>query len=151
MPQEPEVLRLVQAYQDIWFSHFPALSRRAEWHIAHHLCMRGRNGAPVGELYGLAKQIFLKPERKFSRKLREVLLAVEIERNFSKQEILQFYLNQVYFGEGAYGAQAAARNYFGKEISDLSLAEDGIARLFADGGMYLPDGEGIQYLQLRLL
>jgi hypothetical protein len=59
MPQEPEVLRLLQAYQDIWFSHFPALSRRAEWHIAHHLCMRGRNGAPVGELYGLAKQIFL--------------------------------------------------------------------------------------------
>jgi hypothetical protein len=59
MPQEPEVLRLLQAYQDIWFSHFAALSRRAEWHIVHHLCMRGRNGAPVGELYGLAKQIFL--------------------------------------------------------------------------------------------
>lgn len=59
MPHEPEVLRLLQAYQDIWFSHFPALSRRAEWHIVHHLCMRGRNGAPVGELYGLAKQIFL--------------------------------------------------------------------------------------------
>ena len=71
----------------------------------------------------LAKQIFLKPERKFSRKLREVLLAVEIERNFSKQEILQFYLNQVYFGEGAYGAQAAARNYFGKEIAELPLAD----------------------------
>jgi penicillin-binding protein 1A len=71
----------------------------------------------------LAKQVFLKPERRFSRKLREVLLAVEIERNFSKQEILQFYLNQVYFGEGAYGAQAAARNYFGKEISDLSLGD----------------------------
>ena len=59
MPQEPDILRLVQAYQDIWFSHFPALSRRAEWHIVHHLCMRGRGGAPVGELYGLAKQIFL--------------------------------------------------------------------------------------------
>jgi hypothetical protein len=59
MPKEPEVLRLLQAYQDIWFSHFPMLSRRAEWHIAHHLCMRGRNGSPVGELYGLAKQIFL--------------------------------------------------------------------------------------------
>jgi hypothetical protein len=59
MPQEAEVLRLLQAYQDIWFSHFPTLSRRAEWHIAHHLCMRGRGGAPVGELYGLAKQIFL--------------------------------------------------------------------------------------------
>jgi penicillin-binding protein 1A len=71
----------------------------------------------------LAKQIFLKPERKFSRKVREVLLALQIERNFSKQEILQFYLNQVYFGEGAYGAQSAARNYFGKDISELSLAD----------------------------
>ncbi|MBI3289744.1 MAG: transglycosylase domain-containing protein [Elusimicrobia bacterium] len=49
----------------------------------------------------LAKQIFLKPERKFTRKLREVLLALQIERNFSKPEILQLYLNQVYFGEGA--------------------------------------------------
>ncbi|MDE2509548.1 MAG: transglycosylase domain-containing protein, partial [Elusimicrobia bacterium] len=71
----------------------------------------------------LAKQIFLKPERKISRKIREVLLALEIERNFSKQEILQLYLNQVYFGEGAYGAQSAARNYFGKEVSELSLAD----------------------------
>ncbi len=71
----------------------------------------------------LAKQIFLKPERKFSRKIREVLLALQIEKNFSKQEILQFYLNQVYFGEGAYGAQSAARNYFGKEVSDLTLAD----------------------------
>ncbi|MDX6770063.1 MAG: PBP1A family penicillin-binding protein [Elusimicrobiota bacterium] len=71
----------------------------------------------------LAKQIFLKPERKLSRKMREVLLAIQIERNFSKPEILQFYLNQVYFGEGAYGAQAAARNYFGKEIGELTLSE----------------------------
>ncbi|MBI3565766.1 MAG: transglycosylase domain-containing protein, partial [Elusimicrobia bacterium] len=71
----------------------------------------------------LAKQIFLKPERKISRKIREVFLALQIERNFSKQEILQFYLNQVYFGEGAYGAQSAARNYFGKEVSDMTLAD----------------------------
>ncbi len=71
----------------------------------------------------LAKQIFLKPEKKFSRKIREVLLALQIERNFSKQEILQFYLNQVYFGEGAYGAQSAARNYFGKDIADLTLGD----------------------------
>jgi penicillin-binding protein 1A len=71
----------------------------------------------------LAKQIFLKPERKLSRKLREILLAIQIERNFSKPEILQYYLNQVYFGEGAYGAQAAARNYFGKEIGELTLAD----------------------------
>ncbi len=71
----------------------------------------------------LAKQIFLKPERKLTRKVREVLLALQIERNFSKAEILQLYLNQVYFGEGAYGAQAAARNYFGKDTSEMTLAE----------------------------
>jgi penicillin-binding protein 1A len=71
----------------------------------------------------LAKQIFLKPERKFTRKIREQLLAIEIERNFSKPEILQYYLNQVYFGEGAYGVQAAARIYFGKELSDVTLAD----------------------------
>jgi penicillin-binding protein 1A len=71
----------------------------------------------------LAKQIFLKPERNFKRKIREVLLALQIERNFSKSEILQLYLNQVYFGEGAYGAQAAARNYFGKEVSEMTLAD----------------------------
>lgn len=71
----------------------------------------------------LAKQIFLKPERKISRKIREVLLALQIEANFSKSEILQLYLNQVYFGEGAYGVQSAARNYFGKEVSEMTLAD----------------------------
>ncbi len=71
----------------------------------------------------LSKQIFLSRKRQFVRKIREVLLSVEIERNFSKSEILQSYLNQVYFGEGAYGAQSAARIYFGKELSQLSLAD----------------------------
>ena len=71
----------------------------------------------------LSKQIFLNRKRQFVRKLREVLLAIQIERNFSKPEILQFYLNQVYFGEGAYGVQSAARIYFGKEVGDLALAD----------------------------
>ncbi|MBI5884042.1 MAG: transglycosylase domain-containing protein [Elusimicrobia bacterium] len=71
----------------------------------------------------LSKQIFLTRERTIARKIREILLAVQIEREFSKQEILQLYLNQVYFGEGAYGVQSAARNYFGKEVSELKLAE----------------------------
>ncbi len=70
----------------------------------------------------LSRQIFLTRQRKFVRKLREILMAIRIERNFSKSEILQFYLNQVYFGEGAYGVQAAARIYFGKDVGDLSLA-----------------------------
>lgn len=71
----------------------------------------------------LAKLIFLKPEKTISRKLKEWLLALQIERNFSKQEILQMYLNQIYFGSGVYGVQSAARLYFGKEVSDMTLGE----------------------------
>lgn len=71
----------------------------------------------------LAKNIFLTPERSFMRKAREAVLAIQMENHLSKEEILQLYLNQVYFGEGAYGAQAAAAIYFGKDIKQLTLAE----------------------------
>jgi penicillin-binding protein 1A len=71
----------------------------------------------------LAKLIFLSPERKIIRKIKEMLLAVQMERNLSKEEIFQFYLNQIYFGHGAYGVQAAAHIYFGKKVQELSLPE----------------------------
>ncbi len=71
----------------------------------------------------LAKTLFLSPERTLRRKLREALLALEIEKHFSKDEILELYLNQIYFGEGAYGVEAAAETYFGKQVGDLTLAE----------------------------
>lgn len=56
---ERAVLRLVLGYQEVWFAQFPRLSRRAEWHILHHLAMKGRQGVPAGEIYGLVKQVFL--------------------------------------------------------------------------------------------
>jgi len=71
----------------------------------------------------LAKLIFLKPEKTISRKVREIFMALQIEKNFSKQEILQLYLNQIYFGTGAHGVQAAAKIYFGKEVRDLTLGD----------------------------
>ncbi|MEE9275632.1 MAG: PBP1A family penicillin-binding protein [bacterium] len=71
----------------------------------------------------LAKVLFLTPERTYRRKLREALLALEIERRFTKDEILEFYFNQIYLGSGAYGVEAAARNYFGKSVGQLTLAE----------------------------
>lgn len=71
----------------------------------------------------LAKNMFLTQERTFSRKIKEFFLAILIERKFSKQEILQAYLNQVYFGEGAYGVETASQVYFGKHASELTLAE----------------------------
>lgn len=71
----------------------------------------------------LAKNMFLSQERTLVRKIKEALLALIIDYKFSKQEILQAYLNQVYFGEGAYGVEAAAQMYFGKHAKELSLAE----------------------------
>ncbi|HWR45574.1 PBP1A family penicillin-binding protein [Sporomusa sp.] len=74
----------------------------------------------------LAKNMFLTQERTLIRKLKEALLALIIERRFSKQEIMQAYLNQVYFGEGAYGVEAAAQMYFGKHAKELSLSESAL-------------------------
>ena len=71
----------------------------------------------------LARNMFLTPEKKLRRKLQEIFLALRIESEFSKQEILTLYLNKIFLGERAYGVAAAAEVYYGKRLGDLSLAE----------------------------
>ena len=71
----------------------------------------------------LAKNALLSQEQTLKRKIQEALLAIQIERQYSKSEILELYLNQIYFGQGAYGVQSAAMVYFGKNVEDLSLEE----------------------------
>ena len=71
----------------------------------------------------LAKNLFLTQERTFARKLQEAELALWLERKYSKNEILELYLNRVYFGSGAYGVEAAAQRYFGKSAKNVTLAE----------------------------
>lgn len=71
----------------------------------------------------LARNALLSQERTLKRKIQEAFLALQIERQFSKDEILEMYLNQIYFGQGAYGVQAASQVYFGKNVEDLSLGE----------------------------
>ncbi|MEW5736217.1 MAG: penicillin-binding protein 1A [Thermodesulfobacteriota bacterium] len=71
----------------------------------------------------VTKAFLLTPERKFSRKIREAILAYRIDKAFTKDEILFLYLNQIYLGQGAYGVEAAAQTYFSKSASNLSLAE----------------------------
>ncbi|MFZ9345698.1 MAG: penicillin-binding protein 1A [Burkholderiaceae bacterium] len=71
----------------------------------------------------VARNFFLSSEKTFTRKIYEVLLASEIERKLSKNQILELYLNQIYLGKRAYGFAAASQTYFGKEITQLSLAE----------------------------
>ena len=74
----------------------------------------------------MVKGLLLSPERKFRRKIREMILAQRIEKRFSKQEILYLYLNQIYFGHGAYGIREAARTYFDKDTLELSVSESAL-------------------------
>ena len=71
----------------------------------------------------LAKNAFLSQERTISRKIKEAFLAKQLENKYTKDEILTMYLNQIYFGEGAYGVESASLTYFGKHIQDVNLAE----------------------------
>lgn len=71
----------------------------------------------------LAKNAYLTQDRTIKRKIQEIFLALQLEKQYTKQEILELYLNQIYFGQGAYGVQAAAKTYFGKNVSDLNLSE----------------------------
>jgi penicillin-binding protein 1A len=71
----------------------------------------------------LSKTLFLSRERTFTRKIKELILSVHMEMIFTKDEILEMYLNQIYYGHGSYGVEAAARTYFGKHVQDLTLDE----------------------------
>jgi len=71
----------------------------------------------------LSKVIFLSRRKTLDRKVKEVILALQLERDYSKNEILEMYLNQIYFGNGAYGVATASKVYFGKNIQDLTLDE----------------------------
>ena len=71
----------------------------------------------------LARNAFLSQEQTLKRKLLEAFLALKIERQYTKKEILEMYMNQIYFGQGCYGIQTASKVYFGKDVKDLSLAQ----------------------------
>ncbi|MBW1992854.1 MAG: PBP1A family penicillin-binding protein [Deltaproteobacteria bacterium] len=71
----------------------------------------------------LAKTLFLTPKKTLARKIKEAFLAFQLERRYTKDEILELYLNQIYFGSGAYGVESASRAFFGKSVKDLSLSE----------------------------
>lgn len=71
----------------------------------------------------LARNAFLSHEKKFSRKIKEIIITFEIERKYTKDEIMEKYLNEIYFGSGAYGVKTAAANFFRKDVSKVNLAE----------------------------
>lgn len=71
----------------------------------------------------LARTVFLSNDRTWQRKMEEIFIAMELEKKYSKEQILEFYLNNIYFGNGFYGIQAASRGYFDKDVSQLTLSQ----------------------------
>ncbi len=87
----------------------------------------------------LSKVLFFTPERTLTRKVKEAVLTLQIEKRYTKEQILNLYLNQIYLGSGCYGVQAVSRRYFGKDVSELSLTEAAlIAALPKSPGKYSP-------------
>ncbi|MDO8470204.1 MAG: transglycosylase domain-containing protein [bacterium] len=98
----------------------------------------------------LAKTVFLSPERTVTRKLKELVLAIQLESKYSKDEILGFYLNQIPFGSNAYGIEAASQTYFSKPVTELSAAEAAtIASLIKAPSYYSPWGTHLSELLSR--
>jgi penicillin-binding protein 1A len=106
-----------------FYSHYGVdpvgIARAAVTNVLHRGVSQG--GSTLTQQ--LAKNLFLTQDRTFKRKLQEVELALWLERKHSKNEILELYLNRVYFGSGAYGVEAAAQKYFGKPAKNVTVAE----------------------------
>jgi penicillin-binding protein 1A len=123
--QLPPVLinAVISAEDRDFFNHRgvdPVGIGRALWaNIRNESVQQG--GSTITQQY--VKNVYLTQERTLTRKVKEAALAVKVERELSKEEILSRYLNVIYFGRGAYGVQAASRSYFGKNVEDLDLAE----------------------------
>src|SRR6185369_15178523 len=96
-----------------------SIGRAALANVLHHQVVQG--GSTITQQ--VVKQLLLTPERSYERKLKELFLALRIETKLSKDDILHLYLNQIYFGGGAYGVAAAAREFFDAAVEDLTLAQ----------------------------
>ena len=108
----------VRFYQHIGIDYRGVM--RAMWeNITHRAVAEG--GSTITQQ--LARNAYLNQERTFSRKIQEMFLALNIEHRLTKEEILEMYLNQIYFGRGVYGIQAASKYYFNKNVKDLDLNE----------------------------
>ena len=125
MNQIPENLKnAFVAVEDVRFYEHSGVDfrgiMRALWaNISHQGVSEG--GSTITQQ--LAKNAYLTQDRTFKRKIQEMFLALQLEHQYTKEEILELYLNQIYFGQGAYGVQAAAKTYFGKNVEELDLNE----------------------------
>ncbi|RYD04743.1 hypothetical protein N752_12515 [Desulforamulus aquiferis] len=120
----PEMQQAIVAIEDDRFYQHRGIDFRGLGRAIYQNIRAGevaQGGSTISQQ--LAKNLYLGPERTLDRKIRELFYTIQLERTYTKKEILNMYLNHVYFGQGAYGVEAAARTYFDKSASELSLGE----------------------------
>lgn len=120
----PLLIKAVLAAEDDRFFEHPGVDYQGILRAAFHLIRTGEKGQGGSTItMQVARNFFLSREKTYLRKLNEIFLALKIEGELSKEDILSLYLNKIYLGKRAYGAAAAAQVYYGKNLSELSLSE----------------------------
>jgi len=123
----PDLKRAVLAIEDSRFYDHPGINPNS---VARAFIANWESGEVVEGgstiTMQLVKNLFLSPDRNFTRKVAEAVLALRLEQILTKQQILELYLNQVYWGHNTYGVQTAAQSYFNKKAADLTLAESAL-------------------------
>jgi len=120
----PALVQAIVATEDADFYHHGGINPKAIFRAAlKDIIARKKVEGASTLTQQLAKQVFLTPAKDFQRKINEAFLAVDIEKNFTKDQIFELYANQVYLGHGAYGVESASRLYFGKHAKDLTVPE----------------------------
>jgi membrane peptidoglycan carboxypeptidase len=140
LAQVPEPVRWdVLAAEDRNFYSEPGFSVKGTLRAAVSDITGGDTQGGSGITQQYVKNAYLSDARTLSRKLKELMIAVKLSRDYAKDQILEFYLNTVYFGRGVYGIQAAADSFFGLDVSKLSVAQGAVlAALLRDPGYYDP-------------
>src|SRR5207253_10411680 len=137
----PTLGQAIIATEDADFYHHGGFNPKSMLRAAFRDLVQGKKAEGASTItQQLAKQLFLNPEKRWTRKINEIALAIDIEKNFTKDQIFELYANQFYMGHGAYGVEAASRLYVGNHAKDLTLPESAtIAGLFQHrGGYYSP-------------
>jgi penicillin-binding protein 1A len=120
----PEVLKkaIISAEDNQFYTHW-GINFRGFIRAIGGVLLRKKWGGGSSITQQLARGLFLTPEFTYSRKLKEMLLAIQIEKKYTKDQILTFYCNKIFLGGSIYGVEAAARYYFGKNVKEINLAE----------------------------
>ncbi len=139
--QIPQILRDAiistedRHFMEHWGVDFPRVAEAAWEDIVHRRIVQGASTITMQ----LAGGLFLnRSDRSFRRKIEEAMLAIQIERHYTKQQIFTMYCNQVYLGSGNYGFEAASESYFGKPVSQLTLPEAALLAAIIRGPIYSP-------------